>query len=54
MIRRFTQLDDIQKLLSRPTVRLVDAALNHIRFPFEIFPTWEVSNLLIWWFFSFG
>lgn len=44
MIRRFTQLDDIYKLLSGPSVWLVDASLHRMRFPFEIFSTWEVSN----------
>lgn len=41
MIRRFTQLDDIYKLLSGPSVWLVDASLHRMRFPFEIFSTWE-------------
>ncbi|KAG9224217.1 hypothetical protein CCMSSC00406_0004716 [Pleurotus cornucopiae] len=41
MIRRFTQLDDIHKLLSGPSVWLVDASLHRMRFPFEIFSTWE-------------
>ncbi|KAF9497781.1 hypothetical protein BDN71DRAFT_530770 [Pleurotus eryngii] len=41
MIRRFTQLDDIHKLLRGPSVWLVDASLHRKRFPFEIFSTWE-------------
>ncbi|KAJ8695488.1 hypothetical protein PTI98_008089 [Pleurotus ostreatus] len=44
MIRRFTQLEDIHKLLSGPTVWLVDASLHRMRFPFGIFSTWEARG----------